>query len=68
VEDATGSISNSADFIVHNVLGTFEYSDYGAVVTVVDPRGTRIRLHVTVATAEMLCEHIAEALEKRYGQ
>jgi hypothetical protein len=34
----------------------------------VDPQGAHLRLHITMVTGEMLCEHIAEALEQRYGQ
>ncbi|TPI12454.1 hypothetical protein FJW06_16970 [Mesorhizobium sp. B4-1-3] len=68
MEDHAGSAPNIADFVVHKVLDTFEYSDRGAVVTVVDPQGARIRLHVSIATGELLCEHIAEALEQRYGK
>ncbi|CDX52115.1 hypothetical protein LCM4577_23535 [Mesorhizobium sp. LCM 4577] len=68
MEDQAGSVPNKADFFVHNVLDTFEYSDRGAVVTVIDQQGACIRLHVTIATGELLCEHIADALEQRYGK
>ncbi|MBZ9860211.1 hypothetical protein [Mesorhizobium sp. CA12] len=68
MENHAGSAPNVADFVIHKVLDTFEYSDRGAVVTMVDPQGARIRLHVTIVTGELLCEHIAEALEQRYGK
>jgi hypothetical protein len=68
VGDHTGSVGDTADFVLRDVLDTFEFSDSGAVVTIVDSRGTRLRLHVTATTAERLCEHIAEALERRYGR
>jgi hypothetical protein len=68
VGDHTGSARNAADFVIHNVLDTVQYSDRGVVVTMVDPQGARLRLHITMVTGEMLCEHIADALEQRYGQ
>ncbi|TPI32712.1 hypothetical protein FJW07_20185 [Mesorhizobium sp. B3-1-9] len=68
MEDRAGSLPNVADFVIHKVLDTFEYSDRGAVITMVDPQGARIRLHVNIVTGELLCEHIAEALEQRYGK
>ncbi|TPI63379.1 hypothetical protein FJ420_13010 [Mesorhizobium sp. B3-1-3] len=68
MEDRAGSLPNVADFVIHKVLDTLEYSDRGAVITMVDPQGARIRLHVTIVTGELLCEHIAEALEQRYGK
>ncbi|MBZ9815252.1 hypothetical protein [Mesorhizobium sp. CA7] len=68
MEDPAGSAPNIAEFVIHKVLDTFEYSDRGAVVTMVDPQGACIRLHVTIVTGDLLCEHIAEALEQRYGK
>ncbi|TPI10432.1 hypothetical protein FJW06_22930 [Mesorhizobium sp. B4-1-3] len=34
----------------------------------IDPQRARIRLHVTIATRELQCEHVADALEQRYGK
>ncbi|MBZ9683891.1 MULTISPECIES: hypothetical protein [unclassified Mesorhizobium] len=68
MEDHAGAEPNVADFVIHKVLDTFEYSDRGAVVTMVDPQGARMRLHVTIVSGELLCEQIAEALEQRYGE
>lgn len=62
-----GRMDETADFIVHDVLEIAEYSDHGAAVTVVDAEGTRLRLHLGIDMAELLCERIATALERRYG-
>lgn len=64
----TGMSSNVADFVVYKVLDAFEYTDRGAIVTMVDSQGRSVRLHITTITGELLCEHIAEALEQRYGK
>jgi hypothetical protein len=56
------------DFVVADVLDLTEYSDRAIVTTVVDRQGARIRLHLTTATAELLCERIANTLERRYGK
>lgn len=45
-----------------------EYSDRGIVTTLVDTHGVRLRLHLTVVTSELLCERIANALERQYGE
>lgn len=56
------------DFILNDVLDLAEYSDRGIVTTLVDTHGVRLRLHLTAATSELLCERIAYALERRYGE
>ncbi|UVK50251.1 hypothetical protein DBIPINDM_007564 (plasmid) [Mesorhizobium sp. AR02] len=56
------------DFIINDVLDLAEYSDRGIVTTIVDARGVRLRLHLTVVTSELLCERIATALERRYAE
>lgn len=56
------------DFIIDDVLEHAEYSDRGIVTTLVDAHGLRLRLHLTVMTSELLCERIADALERRYGK
>lgn len=56
------------DFIINDVLGLAEYSDRGIVTTLVDTHGVLVRLHLTVVTSELLCERIAYALERRYGE
>lgn len=61
------TIEETPDFIIHDVLEFAEYTDHGAAVTLVDPEGRRLRLHVGVAMGELLCERIANALEHRYG-
>lgn len=37
-------------------------------MTLVDAQGSRLRLHLTAATGELLCERFANALEARYGK
>ncbi|MBZ9860337.1 MULTISPECIES: hypothetical protein [unclassified Mesorhizobium] len=37
MEDHAGSAPNVADFVIHKILDTFEYSERGAVITMVDP-------------------------------
>lgn len=56
------------DFIINDVLDLGEYSDCGIVTTLVDTHGVRLRLHLTAVTSELLCERIANALERRYGE
>ncbi|MER9757931.1 hypothetical protein NKJ46_31920 [Mesorhizobium sp. M0166] len=56
------------DFIINDVLDLTEYSDRGIVTTLVDKHGVRLRLHLTVVTSALLCERIASALERRYGE
>ncbi|MER9951617.1 hypothetical protein [Mesorhizobium sp. M0047] len=60
--------SETSDFVVTYVLRHLEYSDSGVAVSLIDTQGSRIRLHLTTVTAEMLCERIADALESRYGK
>ncbi|RAZ91752.1 hypothetical protein DPM33_04470 [Mesorhizobium hawassense] len=60
-----GEIPN---FIINEVLDFAEYFDRGIVVTLVDTHGVHLRLHLTVVTSELLCERIADALERRYGK
>lgn len=56
------------DFVVTDVLEETGYSDRGIVMTLVDAQGSRLRLHLTAATGELLCERFANALEARYGK
>ncbi|MER9242927.1 hypothetical protein [Mesorhizobium sp. M0633] len=56
------------DFIINDVLDLADYSDRGIVTTLVDTHGVRLRLHLTAVTSELLCERIANALERRYGE
>jgi hypothetical protein len=56
------------DFIVTGVLDLTDYSDRRVIVTLVNEQLTHIRLHVTPAMAELLCERMAIALESRYGE
>jgi hypothetical protein len=58
--------SETPDVIVNDVLDLAEYTDRGVVITLRAPGG-RVRLHLTTATGELLCERIADALECRYG-
>ncbi|QOF75144.1 hypothetical protein IG197_31310 (plasmid) [Aminobacter sp. SR38] len=62
------SLRERPDFIINDVLDLAEYSDRGIVTTLVDTHGVRLRLHLTVVTSELLCERIADALERRYGE
>lgn len=64
----TGGTKDTPDFVIHNVLDLAEYTDRGVILTVVDAEGSRIRLHLEIGTAELLCERIADALECRYGK
>ncbi len=59
--------NETPDFIVHDVLDRAEYTDHGAAVTVVDAEGRRLHLHLGIRMGELLCERIADALERRYG-
>ncbi|RWD51765.1 hypothetical protein [Mesorhizobium sp.] len=61
-------LRETPDFIASDVLDLAEYSDRGIVTTLVDAHGVRLRLHLTVVTSELLCERIANALERRYGE
>ncbi|WP_185970237.1 MULTISPECIES: hypothetical protein [unclassified Mesorhizobium] len=56
------------DFIVQDVLDLAEFSDRGIVTTLVDTHGVHLRVHLTVVTSELLCERIADALERRYEE
>lgn len=56
------------DFVVSDVAEQAEYSDQRITVTLVDPQGRHLRLHLTAATGELLCERFANALDNRYGQ
>ncbi|WP_292156344.1 hypothetical protein [Mesorhizobium sp.] len=56
------------DFIIEDVLDLAEFSDRGIITTLVDTNGVRLRLHLTVLTSELLCERIADALERRYEE
>jgi hypothetical protein len=55
------------DFVVSDVVEEAEYSDQSIIVTLIDPQGRLLRLHLTAATGELLCERFANALEDRYG-
>lgn len=59
--------SEVQDSVLKDVLELSAYSEYGAVVTIVDVAGRRLRLHVSIIRGELLCERIADALECRYG-
>lgn len=59
--------SEAQDFVLKDVLQLTGYSEYAAVVTIVDVGGRRLRLHLSIIGGEQLCERIAEALECRYG-
>ncbi|MCA0049368.1 hypothetical protein LB577_20875 [Mesorhizobium sp. B283B1A] len=61
-------MDETADFVVNDVLDQSGQSDSGIFVELVDPERGRVRLHLTTATAELLCERIADALERRYGE
>ncbi|WP_136617767.1 MULTISPECIES: hypothetical protein [Mesorhizobium] len=60
-------MDETIDFVVNDVLDLGGYSDSGVCVTLVDLESGRVRLHLTAVTAELLCERIADALERRYG-
>ncbi|TPI35528.1 hypothetical protein FJ414_17735 [Mesorhizobium sp. B3-1-6] len=66
-EDQMNDPPEVQDFVVEDVLELTDYSEYGAVVTIVDVGGRRVRLHVSIIRGELLCERIADALECRYG-
>ncbi|MFD1983363.1 hypothetical protein ACFSOZ_11860 [Mesorhizobium newzealandense] len=68
VDERPKRLRETQDFIIHDVHDLDEYSDRGIVATLVDPHGVRLRLHLTVVTSELLCERIADALERRYGK
>ncbi|MER9298790.1 hypothetical protein NKI38_20200 [Mesorhizobium sp. M0621] len=55
-------------FIVNDVLDSAEYADHRFIVTVVNAPGDRLDLHLTLDLGELLCERIAEAIERRYGR
>ena len=57
----------AVDFIVSEVGRLADYSDRGICVTLLDPGGDQIRLHLNAETSELLCAQIADALECRYG-
>lgn len=61
-------LRETPDFIINDVLDLAEYSDRGIVTTLVDTHGVRLRLHLTVVASELLCERIANALERQYGE
>ncbi|WP_434725415.1 hypothetical protein [Mesorhizobium sp. RIZ17] len=61
-------LRETRDFIINDVLDLAEYSDRGVVTTLVDTQGIRLRLHLAVVTSELLCERIANSLERRYGE
>lgn len=63
----TGGAKDIPDFVIHDVLDVTEYTDQRVIVTIVGAKGSLIRLHVEIGTAELLCERIAEALECLYG-
>jgi hypothetical protein len=67
VNDPLDTTDEIPDFLVNDVLDLAEYTDHGVVVTVMDAQGSRLRLHLTIVTGELLCERIASALERRYG-
>ncbi|UVK48506.1 hypothetical protein BPNPMPFG_007889 (plasmid) [Mesorhizobium sp. AR07] len=67
VDERSKRLREIPDFIIDDVLELAEYSDRGIVTTLVDTHGVRLRLHLTVVTSELLCERIADALERRYG-
>ncbi|MEI9412804.1 hypothetical protein [Mesorhizobium salmacidum] len=56
------------DFVVTDVPQEAGYSDRGIVITLVNIQGSRLRLHLTAAIGELLCERFANALEERYGK
>ncbi|MCA0030909.1 hypothetical protein [Mesorhizobium sp. B263B2A] len=60
-------MDKTVDFVVKDVLDQPGQSDSGIFVELVDPERGHVRLHLTTATAELLCERIADALERRYG-
>ncbi|MER9708461.1 hypothetical protein NKJ10_30620 [Mesorhizobium sp. M0204] len=61
-------LREAPDFIINDVLDLAEYSDRSIVTTLVDTHGVCLRLHLTVVTSELLCERIANALERRDGE
>ncbi|WP_206073822.1 hypothetical protein [Mesorhizobium sophorae] len=67
VDERRERLREISDFIIDDVLDLAEYSDRGIVTTLVDTRGECLRLHLTAVTSELLCERIADALERRYG-
>lgn len=67
MKDLQRTTDQTPDFIVHDVLELAEYTDHGAAITIVDANGGRLRLHIGIVTGELLCERIANALERRYG-
>ncbi|WP_200950974.1 hypothetical protein [Mesorhizobium sp. Root695] len=68
VDERPKRLREIPDFIINDVLDLAEYSYRGIVTTIVDKHGNRLRLHLTVVTSELLCERIANALERRYGE
>lgn len=58
----------AVDFFVSDVGCLADYSDRGICVTLRDPEGAKIRLHLNAETSELLCTRIADALECRYGK
>ncbi|MEV8645358.1 hypothetical protein AB0V79_27265 [Mesorhizobium ciceri] len=68
VDERRERLREIPDFVIDDVLELAEYSDRGIVTTLVDTHGGRLRLHLTAVTSELLCERIADALERRYGK
>lgn len=68
MNDTSDTAGEASDFIVNDVLELAEYTDLGVVVTLVDPQGRRVRLHLRIGMGELLCERIANALECRYSE
>lgn len=68
VDERPKRLRKVPDFIIEDVLDLAEFSDRGIITTLVDTNGVRLRLHLTVLTSELLCERIADALERRYEE
>lgn len=68
MERANPGFGDIVDFVVRDVLESADYTDWGVALTLVDSEGKAIRLHLKIATGELLCERIAQALECRYGK
>lgn len=68
MEAPIGGAEDTPDFVVQDVFNLGEYTDHGVALTIVDAEGARICLHLNISTGELLCERIADALERRYGK
>lgn len=55
------------EFMVAGVEPASGQPSQDVVITLIDARGGRVRLHLSTAMAELLCERVSNALAKMRG-